>query len=354
MKKIFSVLLSAALATAALSSCDKAEPAVLPSSATEDDLTECAQWGTMHVTVGMPSTKAALSGLDEKAVHSLQVFVFNTSGKKETDKYVVGNSLDITSLTGEKHIWAVTNHSRIDDVGTEQALKEMTTDLADCYVYNSIYLVMAGNATKTIQQGNQNVQIDVTRLVSRVVLKQVKVNFADTYLKNSSFKIKEIYLKNVAGNTNFSLDKSGTEWDIMAPTLWYNKMKDEATAAVAPLICDRNLDISCAEGTATDIGHVLYCFPNPTATDNNSATWSDRKTRLVVHAEVGYNGTRQSYYTFTLPQLKRNGSYEITNITFTMLGKDNDNDDTVTDTGIASITLNVVDWDTATPLEYNM
>ncbi|MBR1570907.1 MAG: hypothetical protein IJ651_09280 [Bacteroidales bacterium] len=355
MKKIHFMFLSAALAVAAVS-CEKN---VVPSSApvSSEPVEEVAKTGTMHVSIGT-ETKAGQNGLDEKEVHSLQVFVFNAStGKRETDKFVMGNSLLITAPVGTKHVWAVVNHTRFDDVRTESELKDIVCDLTDNYAYGSIYLVMAGKKDVTVTQEDLPVQIDVTRLVSRIALQNVTLNFADTYLKNCTFEIKEIYLKNVAGNTNLSLDKNGNgDWTLRDPDVWYNKMRDENTASVNPLISDHGLNITCAEGQQKQIDKVWYACPNPTSVDNNNPSWSARRTRLVVHAEVGGYGSSaiQSYYTFTLPVLKRNCSYEISNITFTMLGKENDNDDTVTDTGIASITLNVLNWDTPTPINYNM
>lgn len=359
MTKNYTFFLSAALlAAAVLFSCEK--PAALSPLPEDPGVTEeMVPTGSLHVTLGTEETKASLTGLDEKAVRCLQVFVFNAStGKRETDKFVSASSLTITAPVGNKHIWAVVNHDRFDDIPTEGELKKKVCSLQDNYTADSgIRLVMAGEKDVTVTQENLPVEVNVTRLVSRIVLKKVTRKFADTYLKNCTFTIKDIYLKNVAGDTEFSLDKkNGTEWDIKDPSVWYNKMRDENTASVSPLICDHNLGIACEEGTEKSIERVWYTCPNPTSGDSNAADWSARHTRLVVHAEVtGYgSGAIQSYYTFTLPVLKRNCSYEIAGITFTMLGKADDNDDTVTDTGVASITLSVKDWDSTTPLNYNM
>ena len=88
--------------------------------------------GVLHVTVGTEgATKASLTGLDEKAIRSLQVFVFNAeSGKRETDKFVSANSLTITAPVGNKHVWAIVNHSRFADMPTEADLKNTVTDLS--------------------------------------------------------------------------------------------------------------------------------------------------------------------------------------------------------------------------------
>ena len=356
--KSFRILFFPALIAACLSSCSKtADLSSTRETPSGTIIEEIDHLGTLHVTVGT-GTKASLTQAEEKAVNSLQVFVFNAqTGKRETDKFVNGSSLQITAPLGEKHLWAVVNHERFMDMKTEDELKATVSDLSDNCSGNAISLVMAGSKNLTVEQKEMNVEVEVTRLVSRIYLKDVTLDFADTYLKDCTFTIKDIYLKNVAGNTNFSLDKkNATEWDIIDPTAWYNKMKFEDTPKVNPLISDRGLSIVCPEREKKSINKVWFCYPNPTAGDSNSTDWSARKTRLVIHAEVvGYGSSAiQSYYTFTLPVLKRNYSYEISNITFSMLGKGNDDDDTVTDTGVASISLNVAEWDSGTAITYNM
>ena len=355
--KHFSLPFLLAALLAAAPSCSKQSvlpPAPEPAGATAGT----GASGTLLVTLGQDGTKAALGGLDEKAVRCLQVFVFNEAGTKETDKFVSASSLTITSPVGRKHIWAIVNHSRFADIAKEEDLKKTVTDLSENYTSgDGIRLVMAGEKDVEVTQASEQVIVNVTRLASRILLKSVKRVFSDTYLTGRSFTIKDIYLKNVAGNTNFSLDKknNGLDWDIVDPTTWYNMLKDSETATVSPLLCSHGLSIACEEATAKEINQVFYTYPNPTSGDNTGSSWCARHTRLVVHAEItgGGSGTVQSYYTFTLPVLKRNCSYEITDITFTMLGKDNDGDDSVTDTGAAAITLKVLDWDTPTELTYD-
>lgn len=360
MKKILLPLLCTTLLGAVLS-CEKAIPLSPLPETSSTTAVETGGTGVLHVTVGTAEgTKASLTGLDEKAIRCLQVFVFNAeNGKRETDKFVSASSLTITAPVGNKHVWAVVNHSRLADIPTEADLRNTVTDLSDNYTAESgIRLIMAGEKDVEVTKSSIQVSVNVTRLASRIALTKVTRKFADTYLAGCTFTIKDLYLKNVAGHTNLSLNKknNNADWDIIDPTLWYNKLRDENTSAVSPLLSDRELNISCEEGVAKEIGRVWYTYPNPTSDDSNSGTWSARHTRLVVHAEVtGYgSGAIQSYYTFTLPVLKRNCSYEITDITFTMLGKSNDDDDSVTDTGTAAITLNVVDWDSSTTLDYNM
>ncbi len=356
MKNLYHSLLPALALLTAILSCSKNAPDTPQSGASGTVTQDITRTGTLFVKVEN-NTKASVAPEAEKAVHSLQVFVFNAaSGKRETDKFVQASSLQITAPLGEKHVWAIVNHERFMDMPTEEKLKETVSDLSDNYAGNAVSLVMAGSKTVNVEQKDMPLEVNVTRLTSRISLKNVTVNLDDTYLKGCTFTIKDIYLKNVAGNTNFSLDKNGTEWSIMDPTVWYNQMKQEDTPSVNPLILDRNLSINCPEGQAKTIDKVWYTYPNPSQGDSNSSSWSARKTRLVIHAEVvGYGSNAiQSYYTFTLPVLKRNFSYEISNITFTMLGKDNDNDDSVTDTGVAAITLKVAEWDNGTAMTYNM
>ena len=361
MRKLFYVVASLAL-MAAIASCDKSPVGSEPGN--EVLVPAETRTGTMFIEVGT-STKALLSAVPDESdqpVYSLQVFIFNAStGKLEIDKYVQSNSMQITSLVGAKHVWAVTNHAKINGVPTETDFRALTTRLEDNYYSGSTYLIMVGEKDVTVVEDGNSVSIDVTRLHSRIELKKVTVDFHNNYLEGCTFRITEMYLKNVAGDAMLTT----TDY---APTVWYNKLTDQNNAAVNPLISDHSLDIALpTDGSAASeyvqslVNRVWYTYPNPTVPDAapvNSWTSSTdaRHTRLVIHGEVSgapVGGTVQSYYVFTLPVLQKNASYVISEVKITMLGKNNDNDDERTETGIASISLNVLDWTTGAPLTFN-
>lgn len=358
MKKfIYAAMICSVLA--GLASCNK--PEFKADDNGEVPVPSETRTGTMYVEVGVP-TKALVSNVHDETVHSLQVFVFNAAtGKREIDKYVEGNSMQITSLVGQKHVWAVVNHAKMDNVPTETEFKALTTRLEDNYVYNDIFLIMTGEKDVEVKEDGVSVVIDVTRLESRIELKKLTVDFSDNYLNGCTFQIKEMYLKNVAGDAKYADDS-------YAPTVWYNKLTDEGNAAVNPLISDHSLAINLpTNGSAADqntmasINRVWYTYPNPTVGDdaayNSWVTNLDiRHTRLIIHAEVSgtpVGGSVQSFYVFTLPVLKKNTSYVINDIKVTMLGKETDDDDSRTETGIASVSLNVIDWSTGETLTYN-
>ena len=147
MKKnhfIFSVAILAAFCAV---SCNKSHPGsdLLPEQ-------QEASYGNVRISLNTSADQAAKvlsSSAVETRINSVQVFIFNkASGKRETDRFenVSGNVSDsytmtLTSLTGEKVVWAVVNSPRITNVATLDALKQKVSDLGENTVDN---LLMSG------------------------------------------------------------------------------------------------------------------------------------------------------------------------------------------------------------------
>ena len=116
-------------------------------------------------------------------------------------------------------------------------------------------------------------------------------------------------------------------------------------------------------GTATTVDRDLITYPNKTAGDDTAESFSKRFTRLVIHAVVNVSSTEfretalnnhNTYYVFDLPNLAANKIYNINNINITMLGKDNDNNDSKTPVGSVQPTITVDEWSDTVTLNYEM
>lgn len=144
-------------------------------------------------------------------------------------------------------------------------------------------------------------------MVSKVVLKTVNRDFTSAALAALDFSIDEIFITNVAGDVNYGLTDN--------PVEWYNKMDYSSELAMfthdAPAA-------SVANEEAYSTQHTFYCYPNKAA-DSDAASWSPRRTRLVLKTTLG---TDTYYYPVTLPELENNRSYEL-EITITRPGSDN-------------------------------
>ena len=131
MKKTLSIF---ALAAAVLCSCDKNADCI---PCQEQENQEPAM---LNVSLGFedePQTRAVTAYTTaqdyEKAVNSVQILVFDSSGKiniyKDAGTSVSG--ISISTTTGTKSVWAVVNGPDLKAIGTEAALKAIAVDLAD-------------------------------------------------------------------------------------------------------------------------------------------------------------------------------------------------------------------------------
>ena len=396
MKKTFFLFTAAILAMSAISCTKQLSSAASTPVAPEPT-------GSIRVTIDTEETKIASTRDGESEVRSLQVFVFDKDGKLETDKYddKGAKELTLTTLTGDKHIWALVNAPRQNLVKDtpESSFAQTVSYLSDNLFSTSkeqCGLVMVGAYGAThipgSQQGALNpefkeipayavgsdtpeaVAINVYRLGARISLAKVTVNFSESSLKGATFKIHDIYLKNVVNG----LKIDGTATDLTSnANFWTNCMTDHETSSnhngnfyidggatsrhedLKYLLCDKNINLGpVTTSGAITVNRDWYVYPNPTTGDSSASTWAARYTRLVLHAVVNANDNDiHTYYVFPIPpvsgatttpktfdRILSNHTYDISNITITMLGKDNDDSDELSETGKAKITITVSGW----------
>ena len=337
--------------------------------------------GQVVVNIGMPETKSNSTSLKDYQINSYQVFVFDAAtGKKETDRYASFStsptqntvSVTMTTRTGLKTVYAIVNLPRLN-CGTLSALEGHLSDLNENTYTN---LVMSGKNGITITEYDKNknaeaapqaLDIDIKRLASMIQLDAVTVDFRNTTLEGGSFVIQEIYLKNVVGRAPLGVSGNpATDMPLLLSDAdhtnydnWYNKLTKQATGA--PSVTYDTFTKTCTvAGVSTPIAHDLFAYPNKTEGDTTDNPFSQRKTRLVIKAHVTASTyaspaiDQDTYYTFDLPVLVANSIYKIKNINITMLGKDDDNDDTKSVAGRITPTITVDPWTGTTQLNYDL
>lgn len=374
-KHIF--LLTATAAMLALFACSKnADPTPYPDAATGCNLT---------VRIGHEAdTKSDYDQRLDFQISSVQVFVFDSGGKMETDYYSditpTSNpiSVNIATFTGDKTVYAVTNYQRLT-LAKDYSITDfeaLTSDLSD---NSPTKLVMVGKNQITVTEYDKNknpsataqsLSIYVKRLSAMVVLDKITVDFSNTSLSGATFSIQEIYLKNVVGKCRLGLDgltgSAGADVVPLALTdtdhtnydLWYNKGSKQASGAPAVIV--DTWTHACTEvagGEGNSLKRCLFAYPNKTTGDSHSTQFDQRKTRLVVKALVTKTGVTPdagvaTYYVFDLPVLVANRVYRFSNIVITMLGKDNDNSDEDLQAGKVSPVITVDSWVNADPLTF--
>ena len=289
----------------------------------------------IHTTVsiaGSPATRATdVTAADEEAVANLQIFVFDDKGVVE-DYLDAGASKtgEIITKEGEKTVVAIVNAPNLKNITSRSGLYTATSLLSD----NSPgHMVMTGEVTALLQDGG-NLTIQVTRIISKVMLKKITLDFTSTVNASKEFRIRSIYLINVAGDSTYSATSE--------PTIWYSKLQDgyDDTGCGSFHLLSDSVNTTIANKSSYTKDHSFYCYPNLVSTESFDSVWCPRHTMLVVDANLG---SERVYYPIELPVIGRNKCLTIEELTITKKGSDQPYKPV--EDGSCNITVSVVNWD---------
>ena len=280
------------------------------------------------VNVRGPSSRATgVTAGDEAKINSLQVLVFDSDGKIDAVGYGNGTSLSVNVTAGKaRRLWAVANAPDLGDVGSEDELCGRMSLLTD---NSQGSFVMCGNTVRDIA-GETEIDIGLVRLVARLSVEKITRRFDVAGLAARPLVIKGIYLINVAADLRYD----GAD----GVSAWLNRRGFESGGADA-LLSERPLSISLDNGQSHSALHSFYCYPNPCTDDSVSGSWTPRKTRLVLEAELG---GKTCYYSVTFPEIRRNRTYTIEELTLS--GKGSSTPDTPYGRESLSASVTVRDW----------
>ena len=346
MKRIaFLAAVAATLCTVAcMVSCNKNDgpDPVLPAQP-ESQAGQEAEQVSLTVNIGgvggIMKTKSTSPASREAKILNAQVFVFNDNWLDGYNRVVLDDdplnpsepitSISVNCSAGERSVYVLINHpTELNSIVTKTEFLAITSSLSQNSHYN---MVMIGNDTFTLPQA-EAVTIDVHRLLARVVIKKITRAFTVTAQAAQNFNINEIFMINVAGDTNLG--------ETAAPTNWYNQ---RAYASEQGSLTHDSLNQTLANNASYATAHYFYVYPNPTVEDSQATIWSPRYTRLVVKATLGSD---VYYYPINLPGIESNKSYEIDELILTRPGSDTpDQPVTFQD---CSFNINVVGWSTVT------
>ena len=318
MKQTFKFALAFLCAAASVISCNKFDNS--PAYGVEDSRCNInVTLGGAAVNIETKTTgEAAAISANEAKVNSLQVLVFRGD---LIDAYATvsnASSLSLSCTAGSRTVYAAVNAPDLSGVSSKSAFEAMVVDLS---ANTPSSFVMVGSETVTLP-GTKSVVVNVSRLVSRVVIKEIKRQFTSPSLAALGFKVDKIYLVNAAGSYNYGQSA--------APSKWYNEKTNKSE--LPDLLYDAPA-ATIANGSSYSTLHYFYAMPNPA---------SSKVTKLVVEATLG---TQKYYYPIALPAMQPNKSYEITGITIKRGGSE-DPDTPVTSDDI-SFGVTVSGWTTS-------
>lgn len=312
--------------------------------------------GELTVSIGGDAlTKATAPTAGELTISSLQVFVFDNTGKLDishefTSAEIAAKKASMTVKTGDKQVWAVANvaASRFASVITVDQLKAVAVDLSDNAPDK---LVQIGSASQTLTTAGASATLTLSRPVSRVSLAKVTNSLIPAY---GAIKVERAFLANVVGNQNLG--------GSAAPSKWYNKegLADEATPNASHIIDGSTYKASCpaltyAAPAATIAGgassawnatdYLFYAFPNASTVKpaGFNASFSAQQTVLIVVATIA--GSTYYYPVVLKNGLAANTEYAVS-LDITGLGSSDPNKPV--EKGALSATVTVSDWTTGT------
>ena len=282
----------------------------------------------IKLKVVVPVKETKLTGAsDEARINNYQVYVFDDGGVLESYTNQASSEIVLDCTAGAKTVAVLTNAPSMNDVTTLSVLASKVSLLSD---NSGGSFVMAGQQAVTVS-ADKEVTVTVSRLVAKVKLSSLQVEFEAPQYRALPFKVAAVYLINVPAETKYF---SG-----ISPSVWYNKQKYVSTDANA-LIYDDMKNTAVGASSPYSSVNTFYCYPNPSTQDSFSTTWSARHTRLVVEA---YLGTAKYYYPVTLPALEKNRIYDV-KLTITMPGTSTPDEEV--DKYAADFSITVKSWDT--------
>lgn len=280
--------------------------------------------------LGEPATKVAGSqATNEKTVKNVQVFIFNTAtGKIDNSFYQSGMDVSSGSFSlpaiqctvGPRTVWVVVNgprnYTEDENINSLDKLKSITVSLSD----NSVdALMMVGSASKTLAAGNDAVGVDVSRLVSAVVLESVSNEMLSEAYKDKVY-ITGAYLMNVPGvqKLDGSIASEGSESPASSWFSWYAKASGQQPVA---LLSESISPVKINYGSPYTEPHTFYSFSNNySAVEGVDSKNAKTSTYLVVECSID---GQACIYPVLLPALVANIKYKVS-LTIKHIGSDPD------------------------------
>ena len=260
---------------------------------------------TLQVNAMTQSTKSTVDSNGDR-VDVVQYLLFHQDGDLEAYRKTSDLSeCTFTCTKGMKSVVVIAN-SKTDfsSISHIDQMKERKSDLLENTIAAPVmegvhYVNMERSRTETIL---------LTRHVSRIMLKSLKLDFGVDHLKNAVVKLKSIYLINLIGEKYYlNQDKDSM--------LWYNKRMAEITDK--DFIYDDCGETLLTNGKSYTAKHTFYFYPNDYRNAVDSQEWSPRATRCVVELlidEVLY------YYPISFDFITDSNMEHDMNITITRLG----------------------------------
>lgn len=276
---------------------------------------------------------------EDNTLNCMDLFVFRTDVGREdygaleyykrfsSDECSSSFDFSLELTTGSKRIISIANPHR-DTWPNITNLSLIEKEIASLQDENIKNFTMLGVVNMDVTKST-TVSYSLSRLVSRVIVSNIRTKFEGTPYEGSSLKNVKLYLTNVQGQ-KYIATNNGLNLKILNADGPVSGDIDGCDI-VGMIYEDTGVDVSDA-GHSTK--HYFYCYANSISSEDTN----NKFTRLVVEGQI--NGVTY-YYPIPLKDLINNYSYSY-DISILRPGSLDPSDD-VTMAEIA-LTCNVLDW----------
>ena len=276
--------------------------------------------GGVEVVFSVLGEDTRVTGTDgERAVDDWALMLYKDGQLVEAGTSDSGSAIRKTLATGTYTAFAVVNPPASFDPDAYPKLSSLKSAESALGDNEPDRLVMAGSRSVTVSVPDGKTQrIDVDRLVCKAAIRKISVRFSDPLLAARTFNLKSIYLTNCYGVSRYGNDLESTDL-VSDVSYWHNRMGFHSDRNVNDILSETGLNAPVSVDTPHTQEHAFYFYPNPLpeTLDSRDGTWTRRRTRLVIEAEIG---GRTYYYPVTLPTSQRNKTYLIEEAVIRKLG----------------------------------
>ena len=164
----------------------------------------------------------------------------------------------------------------------------------------------------------QSMTVSVRRLVSRIDLRGLRVDFsASPHLAAKTFTLRSVYVTNVYRTTRYGNPYAVADLSTTR-SAWYNTggwhRGEAGVSEMDALLGDIGINRVVSPSSPYTVTHSFYAFPNPTPRSQDVQTmgaWTRRCTRLVIEASIDDDVV---YYAIAVPSMVRNRIYAASNV----------------------------------------
>lgn len=234
-----------------------------------------------------------------------------------------GDDIPMNLRAGRQYTcYAIVNYSTMGTGAFVPSTVSAPAQLAEKVAYlgdNAVgRLLMYGSETITPSASSQECGIAVKRIVSRININGIGVDFSDKpYLAEKTFTLRHVYVTNAYRTTTYGDDYSAADLS-SARTAWYNSggwhRGENAETSMDNLLGQRGINAVLTAGSPYTVPLSFYAFPNPVDLaddDHQMDIWTRRCTRLVIETTLG---NETLYYQVNVPAMERNHVYTASNI----------------------------------------